>query len=312
MPIVVNTKESDVISLGELIDRLDAGLDPRSHDSMIAAASDLKAFANNKMVLADFVAQELKNLASADLNLRPDYLYTPQVIMLEMHPSRNYFIRANIWPSPRDAIMKTSGPDPFLYYKPHDHNFNFLTVGYHGPGYWSDYYVYDNDKVSGYPGEKMGLRFAERSSLTEGKVMLYRSGVDVHNQLPADELSISLNIMENILSAAATDQYIVDVMSDTVKTIVDRNSKISMLSIDAAIGSDNTIDIIEHISKSHARPLVRLAALKSLGSRATSPNERIEILMRGFQDSSKLVRESIKVEVQKVNEALGENVRRIN
>lgn len=132
------------------------------------------------------------------------------------------------------------------------------------------------------------------------------------SQLPADELSISLNIMENTLSAAATDQYIVDVMSDTVKTIVDRNSKISMLSIAAAIGSDNTIDIIEHISKSHARPLVRLAALKSLGSRATSPNERIEILMRGFQDSSKLVRESIKVEVQKVNEALGENVRRIN
>lgn len=307
MPIIVDTQETSVISLGELTERLDAELDPRSHDSMIAIADHLKAFANNKTVLAEIVAQELKGLAMTDPDKRSDYIYTPQVIMLDMHPSKNYFIRANIWPSPKDAIMRASGPDPFLYHKPHDHNFNFLTVGYHGSGYWSDYYVYDNEKVAGYPGESMGLRFVERSALTLGKVMLYRSGVDVHNQFPAEELSISLNIMENTLSAAATDQYIIDLANGTVKTIVERNSKVSMLSIAAAIGDENTIDIIEEISKSHIRPLIRLAALKSLSARAASPDERIEVLMRGLGDASKLVRESARIEIQKVSDFLAEN-----
>jgi hypothetical protein len=304
MPIVVDAQETRVISLGELTERLDAVLDPRSHDSMIAVADDLKAFANNRKFLADVVAQELKTLATIEPERRSDYLYTPQVIMLDMHPSKNYFIRANIWPSPQDAIMQTSGPDPFLYHKPHDHNFNFLTVGYHGPGYWSDYYEYDNDKVAGYGGEKMDLRFVERAALTQGKVMLYRSGVDVHDQLPAGELSISLNIMENTLSAAATDQYIIDLANGAVKSIVERNSKVSMLSVAAAIGNDNTIDIIEHIAKTHVRPLVRLAAIKSLSHRAASPDERIDVLMRGFQDASKLVRESARMEIQKVNDVL--------
>lgn len=305
MPIVVDTQETRAITLGELVERLDVDLDPRSHDSMIAAADDLKALANNRIVLADIVAKELKELATTEPGERQDDQYTPQVIMLHMHPNKNYFIRANIWPSPQDAIMKASGPDLFFYHKPHDHNFNFLTVGYHGPGYWSDYYLYDNDRIAGYPGEPMGLRFVERSALTQGKVMLYRSGIDIHDQLPADELSISFNIMENTLSAAVTDQYWVDTAKGAVKGILNRNNKVSMLSVAAAIGDDNTIDIIEHIANSHVLPLIRLAALKSLSCRAASPDERIEVLMHGFRDTSTLVREATRIEIRNLREILG-------
>ena len=228
--------------------------------------------------------------------------------MLHLRAYKKYFIRANIWPSSQDAIMRASGPDAFFYHKPHDHNFNFLTVGYHGPGYWSDYYVYENDKVAGYPGEPMGLRFVERSALTQGKVMLYRSGVDVHDQLPADELSISLNIMENTLSSIVTDQYWVDTAKGTVKGIIGRDNSVSMMSVAAANGDDNTVDIIEHIAKSHVRPLMRFAALKSLSGRATSPDEKIEMLMRGLKDASVLVRESVRGEIGKsrdIQEELG-------
>ena len=62
MPIVIDNQETRVMDLDELVELLDAELDPRSHDSMIGAADGLKALANNRNFLADIVAQELKGL----------------------------------------------------------------------------------------------------------------------------------------------------------------------------------------------------------------------------------------------------------
>src|SRR3546814_18676077 len=99
-----------------------------------------------------------------------------------------YFIRANFWPGPRDSIFKSSGSSPFFYHVPHDHNFSFLTVGYLGPGHWSEYYEYESDKVVGYPGEAVDTRYVEGWRLDEGKVMMYRAHSAVTQQLPAAEL----------------------------------------------------------------------------------------------------------------------------
>ncbi len=296
MPIVIDTNTNQTIGLDELIERLDTGLDTRCHDSMIAAADDLKALANNRTFLADLVARELKDLAT----MQRGNSYTPQVVMLHLNPRKNYFLRANIWPSAQDAVMRASGPDPFFYHKPHDHNFNFLTVGYHGPGYWSDYYEYEYDNVSGYVGEPMGLRFLERSALAQGKVMLYRASVDVHDQLPADELSISLNIMENTLRPIVTDQYAADTVSGTIKRLVNRNNMVCVLSVAAAIGNENTVDVVDHIARNHVNPRIRFAAIRSLASRVASPDERIDLLLHGMDDASNLVRESARLEIQKV------------
>lgn len=296
MPIVIPSQDTRSLQLEELIERLDGNIDTRCHDSMLAAADDLKALANNRTFLADKVVEELKNLAT----MQRGNTYTPQVVMLHLNPCKNYFLRANIWPSANDAVMQASGTDPFFYHKPHDHNFNFLTVGYHGSGYWSDYYEYDYDKVAGYPGESMGLRFIERSALSQGKVMLYRAFVDVHDQLPADELSISLNIMENTLRPIVTDQYAADTAAGVIKKMVNRNNMVCVLSVAAAIGDENTVEVIDHIARNHVNPRIRFAALKSMGSRVADPDHRIELLTRGLGDASTLVRESTRVEIRKV------------
>ncbi|MFX9061834.1 hypothetical protein ABTN34_19000, partial [Acinetobacter baumannii] len=64
--------------------------------------------------------------------------YGAQAILLAP-PNGNYVLRANCWPARDDAIVRASGTAPFFYDMPHDHNFPFLTYGYLGPGYWSDY-----------------------------------------------------------------------------------------------------------------------------------------------------------------------------
>ena len=69
--------------------------------------------------------------------------------------------------SERDSVVKASGLSPFFYHIPHDHNFSFLTVGYIGPGYWSDYYEYDHDSVLGAPGEEAAQPPLRRRTLAQ-------------------------------------------------------------------------------------------------------------------------------------------------
>ena len=111
----------------------------------------LKQLANNRNFLADLMVAELKQRCEGQVR---DNQYSAQVIMLHS-ASKNFIVRANFWPALKDSVIRHSGTDPFFYGVPHDHNFSFLTVGYFGPGYWSDYYEYEYDEVVGYPGEEV-------------------------------------------------------------------------------------------------------------------------------------------------------------
>jgi hypothetical protein len=192
MARMIPCEDGDPIELADLIEALnDDAFDPGDEEGFAAMAPLLRRLAGNRDFLAGLAVAELKDrCARQSLENR----YSAQVIMLH-RASEKYFIRANFWPSPQDSVVRNSGLAPFFYHVPHDHNFSFLTVGYLGPGYWSEYYEYDYEKVVGFPGEPVGLRYVETSRLEPGKVMLYRAHRDVHNQLPADSLSVSINIM---------------------------------------------------------------------------------------------------------------------
>ncbi|MCG6119435.1 MAG: transposase, partial [Blastomonas sp.] len=101
-------------------------------------------------------------------------------------PRRGWFMRANIWPSAQEAVMRESGEAAFVYGLAHDHNFDFLTVGYFGPGYRSDHYEVDPARIIGKAGDAVDLRFVGSSVLHLGRVMHYRARRDVHCQYPPE------------------------------------------------------------------------------------------------------------------------------
>src|SRR5687768_9788904 len=183
MPRIIDTQAEDRIELGDLVEYLETGgFDPADEDNFASWGPTLKKLANNRTFLADFAIEELKSRCAGQLTQNQ---YGAQVIMLHTG-SDKFLIRANFWPGLNDSIVRNSGTDPFFYGMAHDHNFSFLTVGYLGPGYWSEYYEYEYDEVTGYTGEKVDLRFIEKTKLDLGKVMLYRAHRDVHLQLAAD------------------------------------------------------------------------------------------------------------------------------
>ncbi|HEX8194203.1 MAG TPA: transposase [Allosphingosinicella sp.] len=287
MPIVRPCDDTDAIELGDLLAYLeDSKIDTRDEDAMLAAAPMLKKLSNNRTFIADLALKELRERKHLD---SIDNSYTPQTIMLTK-ADRNYFVRANFWPSDNDHIFRSSGAKAFFYYAPHDHNFNFLTVGYFGPGYRSNYYEYEYGTVDGYEGEPVGLRFVEESALSEGKVMLYRALRDVHDQRPGEAMSMSINIMENSLRGNFLDQYSFDTERNCVSGILNRIGATALLPMIAVAGGDDSRDFLEETGRSHRLGRIRCIANDALASVQPDAAGSIEVHRRGAENDDAQVR----------------------
>ena len=264
MPRVIDFADDRTASLAECSDALAAqGFNPNDEASLDHAARWLRRLGNDRNFLGDLLVDELAGRHRDDVL---ENSYGPQVVML-VPPSGDFFIRANLWPSPAEPMMRASGGASFVYGMPHDHNFNFLTLGYFGSGYWSDYYEYDYGDVTGWRGEEVpSLRFIERSRLDEGKLMLYRAHVDVHAQLPADDLSVSLNIMHTSGAQGWTDQYGFDLEQRQIKAIISGGSSEAFLRIAVGLGSGEALDLAHRFATRHPSDRMRLCAWDALAA----------------------------------------------
>lgn len=276
----------DAIGLDECVERLSSrGFDPQDEESLLAAARDLRRLGNDRRFLGDLLIAELKRRCAAEAEATS---YGPMVVLLS-RPSGQFFLRANIWPSRDEHVMRASGEAPFYFDVPHDHNFSFLTLGYFGPGYWSDYYEYDYERVAGYAGEPVDLRFVERSRLAEGKIMLYRAHRDVHVQHPADALSVSLNIMHMAPHQSWFDQYRFDVKDRRIAGILSHGAGDVMLRLAVALGLEDADDLAAEFGRAHPSERMRLAAWDARALAAPDDAARDEIWRAAETGGSLLV-----------------------
>ena len=291
MPRLIDPPVAPTLDLEEVTAHLDeTGVDLADEASLAHAMQLLAGLARNRDFLAGRVIAALKASFADQLALSR---YSAQDILLHRSP-RGHFLRANHWPAASDASYMASGAAAFAYGLPHDHNFSFLTTGYWGPGYVSDYYDYDAEAVDGRLGEPLNLQFVERSSLSEGRMMLYRAHRDIHSQLPPDRLSVSLNIMEEGDHIPWRDQYIVDLGADAGKggTIARRPTvtQAEILLRCAVHLTDSGKDIAEHFAKAHPVPRIRANAIAALAAVEEGAG-RAAALERGLGDSDARVRD---------------------
>jgi len=287
MPRVIELADPECASLAECVDAISsAGFDPDADDSLLHAARWLRRLGNDRDFLGDILIDELARRHRDDVL---DNSYGPQVVMLAP-PNGQFFIRANIWPAADDYMVRASGGSSFVLGMPHDHNFNFLTLGYFGPGYWSDYYEYDYGEVTGYRGEPVpSLRFVERSRLEPGKLMLYRAHLDVHAQHPADSLSVSLNVMQTTGAQGWLDQYHFDLDRRTIAAIISPGPSEAFLKVAVGLGGDAAIDLAHRFALRHPSDRMRLAAWDALAMRAGNHEERDALWRDAEQSGSRLV-----------------------
>ncbi|MEO1967654.1 MAG: transposase [Sphingomonadaceae bacterium] len=285
MPHLIDCIDTGVADVAETVSALgEEGFNPADESSLSGAALALRRLGNNREFLGDMLVDGLRE---RQREIGEVNAYGAQAIMLARLPG-GHFIRANIWPSEHDACFQASGARSFVYGLPHDHNFSFLTLGYFGPGYESDYYEYDHAATIGYRGERAGLRFIERSALSEGKMMLYRAHVDVHAQLPARSMSVSLNIVRSDPAEAWIDQYGFDLATGAITGVLNSTSTETFLRCAVGLGGDEALDLAEHFGRHHPCDRLRLASFEARAM-LLDKAARDELWRRAERSGSRLV-----------------------
>ncbi|MHA6718318.1 transposase [Sphingomonas sp. RS6] len=282
MPRLIDAGSDDAIALDDLIEALATRpIDPRDEDAFASLGPLLARLGRNRTFLADLAIDELKTRCTGQTTLGA---YGPQVFLLRP-PTGRYVLRANFWPSRGDAAMRASGAAAFFYDMPHDHNFSFLTYGYLGPGYWSDYYEYDPDALVGLPGEDVELRFIGRQRLEPDMLMLYRMRRDIHVQLPPDRFSVSLNILGSDPAQPWVEQFRFDVARGTIAENLTTTGAETLVAL--AVHAANGLDLAERFALHHPCDRMRVTAIDALAS--AQPTMADSLWDRASRDSSAYV-----------------------
>ncbi|WP_130784551.1 hypothetical protein [Rhizobium leguminosarum] len=263
MAITLSATGKDTLGLPEFVDYIETTFSEINQDSLIEMAPTFAKLSRNRSFLGEMICSQLKNLSTYQSN-NP---YSAQSLNLGMR-SNKFYIRANVWlPQRRLHTTNQKGEAQLYSYElAHDHNFDFLTVGYLGPGYETDIYEYDRSTVSGFVGERVKLDFLETTSLPEGKLMIYRSCKDVHVQRYPKDFSISLNVLAPSVRPIP-DQYVFDIKSSAISSVL-RSSIIGQKTLIKAASrlceKDEVIDVLAYIAKRHSSGGIREAARLAL------------------------------------------------
>lgn len=158
-------------------------------DSIWSLREAFAALARNK----EWILGALHDLA---ISPKADFLSAQLPTSYNLFACDRFIIRINVWLPEKDN-PETAQFENFLgsYDFPHDHNFQLLTANVFGPGYDTNVCQYDRTAIVGEIGEKVPISKLVKHRLGANKVFLYEKTHDIHNQLPPDEISMSLNYM---------------------------------------------------------------------------------------------------------------------
>lgn len=295
MASVIAARDPTPASLDECTRALaNWGFDPREKESVSHAAHWLRRLGNDRKFLGDLLVDMLSGLAPAPAGADALASPGPHSIMLATPGRGNFFIRANIWPAASDPVMRASGPGAFSYGQAHDHNYDFLTLGYFGPGYEVEDFEYDRGDLTGWAGEPVQLRRLGRTRLVRDRIRHYRAHRDVHRLFPPASLSVSLKLAHTQAAQSWLDHYVFDPEAGRIASVHGHGPSESFLRVAVALGGGEAKELAVHFGRTHASERMRLHAWEALASSAGDAEERDQVWRAAETSGSRLVAEVAK------------------
>ncbi|MCJ2185077.1 transposase, partial [Novosphingobium sp. 1949] len=276
---VVAVRDRAAVSLAECVDALESwGFDPGDEVNLAHAASWLVRLGNNTGFLGDLLIGALGPGGQAGAP-SPFLRMGANASVLVAPGKGNFYLIARIWPSPADSAYQTSGPAAFDYGVLHDHNFDFLELGYFGPGPRVDDFEYDPASVVGYPGESVALRRRGRFCMEPGTLVHYRAGRDIHCVHPPASLSITLSLAHCQAVQGWRDHYVFSLeaaQADHARIVqrLGAGPSEAFIRIAVALGSEEALDLAERFARHHPSDRMRLCAWQALADAASDAAAR--------------------------------------
>lgn len=130
---------------------------------------------------------------------------------------------------------------------------------------------------------------SERAALEEGKLMLYRAHQDVHSQIPAESLSVSLNIMHVDPVQGWFDQYGFDTEKGEVSRVLSPNATETFMRLAVSTGHQNAFDLAEQFGRNHPSDRMRLACFEARALLLDDPARRDDLWRQAEHSGSVMV-----------------------
>lgn len=263
----IEVHDPTTATLEEVCDALRVwGFDPAEEESVAHAANWLRRLGNNQDFLGDVLIDLLAGRASGT---RPALDSSePNRVMLAVPGRGDFSISASIWPAEDDHALRVSGPEAFAYGVAHDHNHDFLVLGYFGPGSDSDDYEYDYADVAGWSGERVALRSLGRSRLEPGHLRHYRAHRDIHAVHAPSSLSATLALTHEHAAKSWTDHYLFDPAKGEISRVLGHGPSEAFLRIAVALGGEEATDLAVRFGRHHPSDRMRLVAWRALAGNA--------------------------------------------
>lgn len=281
------------LGLADYISYVSENVDVSDVESIKLSSQQLYSLSKNKEVLNPILLSPLKEMTG---EVQANNVYTDASFILGGDPKRKFFIRANVWKRPVSRGGSTIYENRlYSYFYPHDHNFDFLTVGYLGPGYRSLLYTYDKHQPYGVSGEEVDIKFIGDVILSKHRVMFYEKSVDVHSQIPPEDLSISINLMVPSEYQIHNRQYEFDIEKGRIKNLVRgfATYRKSVLDIAGQIGDPNMVEPLIEIIRSTQCVVTKSAAISALAK--ITPDEADRIMSICGNDDNPLVKVALQI-----------------
>lgn len=280
-----------VRSLEAFIDHLEADIELTDPVGLAAGANAFLELSNDADLVATHFNRQIEHYFATGTMATNG----PQSILLGK--GTGFFLRANIWLPP-----KLTGPFAshearlYSYGSTHDHNFSFMTVGHFGPGYTTDLYRYDPASVTGYEGELVDLEFVERTSLTQGRVMVYEEKRDAHTQHAPEAISISLNVMVVSERIQRLDQYFFDPHASRITgtpRFATIHQRASIVELAGHVANSATIELLADLLERAPCRRVRESAVAGVShASGLAASEKARLIERAICDPDPIVRTS--------------------
>ena len=240
------------MELSEFLDYVDAHLDPRSDDSVVALTPQLQALGSNKRFVARFLAEHLDRA-----DFQQDNAYADSAMVLARRPT--YTVRVVGWPPAEMHFYANADPDPIA----HTHSFSLLTYGYLGPGYNTEIYSCDPDELARCAvGDPVTIGPVQRATLTEGSTLFFPAFRVAHVQQTPREYSVSLNLMVHQPNPRGFEQYFISPLRRVLTGIggTQTEGAESILRLASRLPRTKTRAALAHIAATHALPTIRQCA----------------------------------------------------
>jgi hypothetical protein len=282
MALTIPCQATRIVSVDEYLEHMRTHVDLRSEESLAQSAPMLRGLANDRELVVRELNRRIENYFSDGT--------IPSAQSLLLGRDKDFYVRANIWPAISDMASGRAYQDQFAYNLAHDHNFTFMTVNYLGPGYETEVYEYDYEKVQGYIGEPVDLRFLEKVRFGTGMAMLYRASRDVHVQYAPTELTITLNLMVAHPEVRIRDQFFFDLSSRTIAAYPPElagSSRVALLNLAGYLGNGDTHQLLSDVAAKHPCRRTRLTAFEAWARQ--QPEASAAIWEKASNDSAQLV-----------------------